>query len=210
MAALIIPILGLLLASCAPLTYQVQVNGYCQPGAAALAPPPASFCVLDHPEAKDPLLEKALKEKLEKLLGIKGYVLTTFVQADYYLVFSYGQGPGREVSVPVPVYGPWQYGGPWRPYWFGPFPEYYYLPGVQTVYDRWLLINVLDGPRYRGTGEFQRLWQGQARSTGTSGDLRMTLNYMLVILFQDFGRSTGPPRLVDITQDDFRAMELGY
>jgi len=32
---------------------------------------------------------------------------------------------------------------------------------------------------------------------------------MLVVLFQDFGKSTGPPRLVDIEQDDFRARELG-
>lgn len=208
--ALILLLLGLFLSGCATVSYQVQVSGYAQPGAAAVAPPPASFYVIDNREAKDPLLEQAVKGKIEKLLGIQGYVLTTLDQADYYLVYSYGQGEGRPVTVPMPVYGPWQYGGPWRPYAFAPLPDYYYAPAVQTVYDRWLLVNVIAGSNYRGTGEFQRLWQGQARSTGASGDLRSTLNYLLVVLFQDFSKSTGPPRLVNIELDDFRAQELGY
>ncbi|MHB8070231.1 MAG: DUF4136 domain-containing protein [Desulfobaccales bacterium] len=202
--------LGLFLSGCVTVPYQVQVSGYTQPGAAAVPQPPASFHVIDNREAKDPLMEQAIKTKIERLLGIQGYVLTTFDQADYYLVYSYGQGQGRPVTVPMPVYGPWQYGGPWRPYAFAPLPDYYYVPAMQTVYDRWLLVNVIAGASYRGTGEFQRLWQGQARSTGTSGDLRSTLNYLLVVLFQDFGKSTGPPRLVNIELDDFRAQELGY
>jgi len=208
--SLILLLWVLCLGGCATVPYRVQVSGYAQPGAAAVAPPPASFHVIDNREAKDPLMEQAVKGKMEKLLGIQGYVLTTFGQADYYLVYAYGQGEGRPVTVPMPVHGPWQYPGPWRPYAFAPLPDYYYVPAVQKVYDRWLLVNVIAGPNYRGTGEFQRLWQGQARSTGTSGDLRSTLNYLAVVLFQDFGKSTGPPRLVNIEFDDFRAMELGY
>lgn len=95
MSGLILLILGFFLSGCAPLSYQVQVNGYSQPAAAPVAPPPASFFVIDNREAKDPVLEKGVKEKIEKLLGIQGYVLTAFAQADYYLVFSYGQAPAR-------------------------------------------------------------------------------------------------------------------
>ncbi len=199
------------LCGCAePMRYQVQVTGYNPPGAVVLPPPPAAFCVIDNREAPDPALEKEFKAKIEKLLGIKGYIITVFEQADYYLVFSYGQGKGGAVTVPMPVYGPGPspyYGGYWRPYGFAPIPEYY-VPGRQQLYDRWLAVNVIEGPRYRDKGDFQRVWQGEARSTGYSANLRATINYLLVTLFEDFGRSTGRGKVIDVTEDDFRAMEL--
>ncbi len=209
---LILLILGFFLSGCAPVMYQVQVTGYREPGVAAPLSPPRAFFVIDNREAQDPLLEKVIKDKIEKLLGIKGHIISAFDQADYYLVFSYGQGPGRAVSIPMPVYNPWQYpyyGAFWRPYWFAPVPDYYYVPYVQTVYDRWLLINVIEVSRYREKGEFQRVWVGEARSTGTSGDLRTTVNYLLVALFEDLGKSTGRGRIVEVEQEDFRAQELG-
>lgn len=209
---LLLLILGFFLSGCAaPVMYQVQVTGYGEPGVAAPLTPPRAFFVIDNREAQDPLLEKAIKEKIEKLLGIKGHIVSAFDQADYYLVFSYGQGPGRAVSIPMPVYNPWQYpyyGAYWQPYGFGRFPDYY-QPPVLTLYDRWLLVNVIEGSHYREKGEFKRVWLGEARSTGTSGDLRTTLNYLLVALFEDLGKSTGRGRVVEIEQWDFRAQELG-
>jgi len=204
-------ILGIFLSGCAePMRYQVQVTGYNPPGAVVLPPPPAAFCVITNKEAKDPELEKEFKAKIEKLLGIKGYVITAFEQADYYLAFSYGQGPGGSVTVPMPVYSPRPYpyyGGYYRPYAFAPIPEYY-APGVQQLYDRWLIVNVIEGPRYRDKGEFQQVWQGEARSKGYSPNLRATINFLLVSLFEDFGRSTGRGKVIEVTEDDFRAQEL--
>ena len=208
MSALIILILGFFLSGCAPVMYRVQVTGYSQPGAGVQLSPAAAYCVIDNREAKDPVLEKEIKGKIEKLLGIKGYIITAFEQADYYLVFSYGQGQARTVSVPLPPYGPWGYGGRWQPYPFAPIPDYYSLPPVQRVYDRWLLVNVIEGPRYREKGEFQRVWLGEARSTGYSPNLRATMNFLLVALFEDFGKSTGRGRVVEVEQEDFRAQEL--
>jgi hypothetical protein len=208
---LILLILGLLLYGCAePRRFQVQVTGYNPPGAVVLPPPPAAFCVITNPKAKDPDVEKEFKGKIEKLLGIKGYVITAFAQADYYLVFAYGQGQGGAVTVPMPVYGPRPYpyaGGYYRPYGFAAPPDYY-APGRQQLYDRWLVVNVIEGPRYRETGEFQRIWQGEARSTGYSPNLRATINFLLVTLFEDFGKSTGRGRVKEVTEDDFRAREL--
>jgi len=208
---LILLTLGLFLSGCAePRKYQVQVTGYNPPGAVVLPPPPAAFCVVTNREAKDPEMEKEFKAKIEKLLGIKGYIITAFEQADYYLVFAYGQGQGGAVTVPMPVYGPRTYpyaGGYYLPYGFAPLPDYY-APGVQQLYDRWLVVNVIEGPRYRDKREFQRLWQGEARSTGFSPNLRATINFLLVTLFEDFGRSTGRGRVVEVSEEDFRAQEL--
>jgi hypothetical protein len=208
---LILLILALFLSGCVePRRYQVQVTGYNPPGATVLPPPPAAFWVVTNPEAKDPDLEKEFKAKIEKLLGIKGYIITAFEQADYYLVFGYGQGPGGAVTVPMPVYGPRSYpyrGGYYLPYGFAPLPDYY-PPGVQQLYDSWLVVNVIEGPRYRDKGEFQRIWQGEARSTGYSPNLRATINFLMVTLFEDFGKSTGRGRIVEVTEEDFRAQEL--
>jgi len=71
-----------------------------------------------------------------------------------------------------------------------------------------LVVNVIEGPRYRDKGDFQRVWQGEARSTGTAANLRATINYLLVVLFEDFGKSTGRGKVIEVTEDDFRAMEL--
>lgn len=211
MNGLLLLILALFLSGCAPLTYQVQVNGYTQPGAAAPLAPAAAIFVIDNHEAKNPLLEKEIAGKIGKLLEKQGYSLAPFEKADYYLLFYYGQGPGRSVSVPMPVYDPLYYpyyGRFWQPYWFVPIPDYYYVPYVQTVYDRWLLINVVEGKRYREKGEFHPLWVGEARSTGTSADLRTTINYLLVAVLGEFGKDTGKARLVEVEQEDLRVKEL--
>lgn len=210
MKGLVVFILGLLLSGCAYPTYQVRVNGYIQPGDAPRLAPPASICVLDNKEAQDPLLDQEIKAKIEKLLGEQGHIISPFDQADYYLMFHVSQGPARPVTMPVPVYGPGPYpyyGGYWRPYAFAPVP--YYAPPLQTVQERWLLINVIEGRRYREKGEFQRVWLGEARSVFGSGDLRTTSSYLLVALFNEFGKSTRGARLVEVEPGDFRVIQLG-
>jgi len=209
---LLIMVLGCCLGSCAPeVRYRIQVTGYSQPNAAPVAPPPASFYVIDNWQAKDPALAREIKGKIEKLLGIKGYIITSFEQADYYLIYSSGQGTGPPVPVPMPVYRPGgypYYGGAWQPYPMAPVPGYNYGSEAPTLYDRWLIVNVIEGPRYRGKKEFQRLWQGEARSTGYSANMAATVNFLLMALFEDFGKNTGRGRVVEVNEDDFRAKEL--
>lgn len=209
---LLIIILGFFLGSCAPeVRYRIQVTGYSQPSAAPLPPPPAAFYVIDNWQAQDPPLSREVKGKIEKLLGIKGYIITSFEQADYYLVYSFGQGPGPPVTVPMPVYRPRRYpyyGGPWQPYRMAPVPGYDYGSAPSPLYDRWLIVNVMEGPRYRDKKEFQRLWQGEARSTGYSPNMAATVNYLLMALFEVFGKNTGRGQVVEVNENDFRAEEL--
>ena len=89
---------------------------------------------------------------------MRGYPVTTFDKADYYLLFAYGMGEPRSVSVAAPdYYGAigWGmgYGGGWGG-WGGPsvyvgMPYGGYPSDTATLYDRWLLIKVVPGPAYR-------------------------------------------------------------
>ena len=93
----------------------------------------------------------------------------------------------------------------WRgnPFIFvAPFSAIYpsYL-STESRYDRWLLVNVVDGKYYREKGEFRTVWVGEARSTGASQDLRMVINYLLLADFQQFGKNTGKAVGVEINAD---------
>ena len=100
-------VIGCCLSSCASYNYNVMVNGYTDPGTFETVKPGGSFFVIENQEAKNPLLEKEIKEKINKLLQSRGYAVTTFEKADYYLFFGYGLGEPRSVSVAMPDY----YGG---------------------------------------------------------------------------------------------------
>ncbi len=60
-----------------------------------------------------------------------------------------------------------------------------------TLYDRWLLIKVVEGTAYRAKKTAPPVWVGEARSVGSSSDLRVVLNYLLVADFKEFGKNTG-------------------
>ncbi len=201
-----IPALLLLLAAgclggCAPPLYQVNVNGYTDLAAPAAIAPGGSFCIIENREARNPLLEKEIKEKIVKLLEQRGYQMAAYEKAQYYLFFSYGIGPGGIASVPMPDYYGWGlgwgggYGWPHSYFFASPYFSYY---PPENLYDRWLLINVVDGEYYRQKGEFRALWVGEARSTGTSADLRLGVNYLLLADFQKFGENTGKAVPVEI------------
>ena len=98
-------VIGLCLPSCSSVaSYTIKVNGYTDPGTPAQVKPGGSFCVMENKEAKNPLLETEVKEKITKLLETRGYSVTTFEKADYYLFFAYGMGEPRSVSVATPDY----------------------------------------------------------------------------------------------------------
>ncbi len=199
---------ALVLGGCAPLTYQVQVNGYTDPTTPGVIAPGDTFFVMENKEAQNPLLEKEIKEKIVKLLESQGYASAPLDKARYLLFFGYGMGAGRSVSVVFPDY---------YPYWWGPgYPRSYffaspfagYWPYTETLYDRWLLLKVVDAKAYRDRGEFKSVWVGEARSTGTSADLRVAVNYLLRAVFEQFGKNTGKAVTVEVSEEDRVVREL--
>jgi hypothetical protein len=182
--------------------YTIRVNGYTAPGAPAPIKPGGFFCVVENKEAKNPLLEAEVKNKITRLLETRGYPMTTVDKADYCLLFAYGIGEPRPTGATAPDYFGsvgWGWGGGygWGGWggWGGPSVSVG-IPwggsaGSTTLYERWLLIKVVPGSDYRARQDAPPVWVGEARSVGTSSDLRMVLNYLLVADFKEFGKDTG-------------------
>ena len=193
-------------------TYQIQVNGYTESAGPTVAPGAALF-VNEDQKSQNPLLEKEVKAKIEALLEKNGYSLAPYDRADYYLSFAYGLGAPQTVSVTAPSFGiGWGFGtgycgpgvstGIYWPGW-GPFST-----ETQALYDRWLRLTVVEGKYYRETGKSRTVWVGEARSTGTSSDLREVLNPLLIAAFEQIGRNTGKAVPTIIKQNDPRVSGL--
>lgn len=210
-------LIGLCLSGCSSVsTYTIKVNGYTDPGAPGLIKPGGSFYLMENPEAKNPLLEKEINGKITKLLEVRAYSVTTFEKADYYLFFAYGLGEPRSVSVVTPdYYGGfgWGWGGGYGG-WGGPAVSIGIPWGGSadsaTLYDRWLLIKVVEAPAYRAQKTSPPVWVGEARSVGASSDLRLVLNYLLVANFKEFGKNTGKAVTVEINADNPEVYSLTH
>jgi hypothetical protein len=194
------------LSSCAAYSYNVKVNGYTDPTGPGLVRPGGSFFVMENPDAKNPLLDKEIKGKLHQLLITRGYAVSTFEKADYYLFFGYGMGEPRSVSAAAPdYYGGFGWGVGYG--WGGPafaigVPYGTFSADTATLYDRWLLVKVVEGPAYRTQKASRPVWVGEARSVGASSDLRTVLNYLLIADFKEFGKNTGKAITVELKAQD--------
>jgi hypothetical protein len=205
---LIILLLGFSLAGCATY-YKIKVNGYTAPNITEQIKPAGFFYVMEDKEAKNPLLEAEAKRKIARLLEERGYPVTTsFDKADYYLLFRYGMGQPRSVGV-TDYYGSIGWGFGWGPGWGwgygGPAVSigapYGWSTSVVTLYDRWLQIKVVAGPPYRTEKISRTVWVGEAKSSGSSSDLRTTLDYLLIAVFNQFGKNTGKAITVELKQN---------
>jgi hypothetical protein len=180
-------------------TYQVQVNGYTGSSGPLLAPGTSLF-VIEDKKAQNPFLEEETKGKIDNLLVQHGYLLAPYDKAQFYLFFTYGLGPPQAMTITGPI-GP---GRGWSefgynacmPAWFGP-----YATDTLTVNDRWLRLTVVEGKYYRETGKSHSIWVGEARSLGSSSDLREILSPLLTAVFEQFGKNTGKAVLIRIKQN---------
>ncbi len=205
-------LIALTVFGCAAATYQVRVNGYSDPATPARFEPGATFFVMDNKETKNPLLDKEIKAKINTLLERRGFSTAPFEKAQYYLFFSYGIGSSEGARVVMPDYSVGfglGYGYYSPNYNFLFWPGYAYYPGyAEPLYDRWLLVNVVEGGHYRDTGQFRTVWVGETRSTGTSSDIREVINPLLVATFTRFGQDTGKAVTLDVKKDDPRVRQL--
>jgi hypothetical protein len=213
---LLLGLLSVALIGCASRTYRVQVNGYTEEAGVAAFAVGASFFVVENQEAANPLLEKEVKVKLDRLLEKQGYLLAPYEQAEYFLLFAYGMGAPQTVSVAQPSWsigvgfgtGYWGPGAGYGFYWPG-WGGYPYYAETYAFYDRWLRLTVVEGKQYRASGKkAQPLWVGEARSSGTSSDLREVLNPLLLAAFEQFGKNTRKAVPTTIKQNDPRLSEL--
>ena len=178
--------------------YRVSVNGFSVTGDALKIPQASSIFVLQNNNAQNPIFEREIGLKIQKLLNTKGYSIGTET-ANYYLLFEYGIDSGRTFTGSKPIYHP---GGTATMQTFGSYGESSfstiqtpghatYVPYSEVVYTRWLALKLIDGNAYRSAQKVDPSWIGEVRSSGTSSDLRKVINYMLVAAFKHFGENTG-------------------
>jgi len=187
-------------------SYSVNVNGYSATGQSLQISKAASIAVVTDSNVPNPILEKEVGAKIEKLLAQNGYRLTQD-DADYYLLFDYGIDAGRTVTDITPIHRPVFY----DPYPFtGFYPHGYttYVAQSEIIHTRWLILKLIKGPAYDASSNTEPLWIGEITSTGTSSDLRELLNYMLVVAFEHFSEDTGRQLTTAISRTDERVLSL--
>ena len=188
------------------ISYSVNVNGYSTTGKSLKISKAASIAIVTDSNVPNPILEKEVGIKIEKLLAENGYSITR-ENADYYLLFDYGIDSGRTVTDITPIHHPVFY----DPYPFtGFYPHGYttYVAQSEIIHTRWLILKLIKGPAYHASKNTEPLWIGEITSTGTSSDLRELLNYMLVIAFEHFAEDTGRQLTIAISRDDEKVLSL--
>jgi len=203
MKVCLLPLPLVLLTLGCSVSHTVGVNGYSSTGQALQIPQKASIRVVTDSNAPNPLLEKEIGKKIQRLLEKRGYGTET-VQPSYYLLFKYGIDSGRPVMDSFPIHHPsgyWADSGIHTPGYVT------YVPHWQLVYTRWLILSLADGDIYRTSRTAEPLWIGEVTSVGSSPDLRETVNYMLVAAFEHFGQDTGK-RIAEVIPEEDERVEL--
>lgn len=212
--------LVLFLSGCAQTT--VRLNGYLDQKNPVVFTKADSFHFRLNPDAPNPLLEKEIGAKVERLLTHLGYGLAAEGAADFWIEAAYGvteiistAPPTGRVRVGMSMgfgFGggccwgrPYPGGaGHWRPgyghgwgygmgYGWG-YPAWpdYDYYAPQPGYDRALSLKVINAR----TGE--TAWLMETDSQGYDPDLRAALDYLLAATFLHFGEDTEQARLTAI------------
>jgi hypothetical protein len=187
-------------------SYSVVVNGYSSTGKDVEIPQGASFSVITDSNVPNPILEKEVATKVDRLLRDDGYD-TEAAAPDYYLLFDFGINGGQVVTDVVPIHHP----GFYYPYRYPHFRWYgytTYVPYSEVVYTRWLSLKLIDGKTYRASKDAEPLWIGDVASAGENSDLRHVVNYMLIAAFDHFGQDTQRQIVETIPADDQRVLWL--
>lgn len=189
-------------------TYSVKINGYIDPSRPFKTGEGPIF-IIEDPNTKNPLLEREIVEKLNRMLKLKGYAQADFEKAKFYMQYSYGIGPEKTITSTMPVYTPGQTATITKT---GPKGTSYstvqvpgsttYIPYTATVTDKWLFIKVLDGETYRNEGKDSILWIGEATTTSGENDIRHLINYLIAGISRYFGENTERTITVRISEDD--------
>ncbi|MEX0940233.1 MAG: hypothetical protein WDZ41_02645 [Candidatus Babeliales bacterium] len=160
------------------------------------------------------LLSNEISQKISVILTDKGYVIRDAKDADFLLVFNFAIEESKQI-INIPQYIPGQTstttGTVRNPYGFTAAQyqqqttssgNIIYIPVERMFYSKGIVIYVYDANEYRKTKKEELIWQGSAVTCDESNDLREAIDYLLVAASQDFGRSTGRNKQIQINVDN--------
>jgi hypothetical protein len=204
-----IVVLGFILLTINACTiYKVRVNGYLSEKSTILS---GNRVFIDiNEQVSNPILSAKIADKIKKILTIKGYIpVEQLSEADYLLLFNYGIGQGNTHAVPHTYstnstsYDLNILSGQFEPKTKTKVHSY---TTQKTIYNRYLYLML-----YSTEGISEKsspIWIGEVNSMGSSSDLRIVIDYLIVAGFEHFGEDTGKQKKYIFSPTDERTKVL--
>lgn len=205
--ALILIVLVATLAGCA--TLQGSVSRF-----HVLTTSPQAFVIIPIRDQQDSLEFKSYANLVRQALQARGWREGTLDAADVAIFFQYSISQGRQVAFSYPIFGQVPTGTSITTgtvSTFGNTSNIYATTtgqtttgivgsglGSTTEFDRALRVLMFSLPAYRATQNMERVYEGEIRSSGSTGDLPTTMPVLIRGLFDDFPGASGTTRRVNV------------
>jgi hypothetical protein len=193
-------------AGCTP-AYTVHVNTYSEIKEPLSQTTP--IYVSTDPNSRNPILADAIASKVRTLLEEHGYTVAEKAEgAGHVLTFRAGIDSARVMDY-MPVSRPFggfygRYGGGFRGLGYGYTSD---VPYTETVYVHWMEMRLLaQGQNVKD--KTRPVWIGEAVVGRSDAELRDSVNYLLIGLFEYFGADTERWVSMTIEEDDPRIQGL--
>lgn len=175
---------------------------------------PQSFVIVPDREQGDSLEFRSYANLVRQALQARGWREGDMATADVALFFQYSISQGRQVAFSYPIFGQVPTGtstttGTVSTY--GNTSNIYATTtrqtttgvvgsgvGSRTEFDRALRVLMFSLPTYRATQKMERVYEGEIRSTGSTGDLPTVMPVLVRGLFDDFPGTSGTTRRVNV------------
>jgi len=206
---LLLSLVSFLLTGCATTKLEGSVSRF-----HVLSPVPQTFVVVPENDQSDSLEFKSYANLVRQALQAKGWSEETFESANIAVYLQYSISQGRQVSFSYPVFGQVPTGtsntvGTVSTY--GNTSNIYTTTtrqtmtgivgsgtGNRTEFDRALRVLMFSLPTFRSTQKMERVYEGEIRSSGTTGNLPMVMPMLIQGIFEDFPGISGTTRNVNV------------
>ncbi len=175
---------------------------------------PQSFVIVPDRDQGESLEFKSYANLVRQALQSRGWREGTTATADVAVFFQYSISQGRQVTFSYPIFGQVPTGTSTTT---GTVSTYGNTASIsatttqetrsgvvgsgvdsRTEFDRALRVLMFAMPTYRATQKMERVYEGEIRSTGSTGDLPTVMPVLVRALFDDFPGSSGTTRKVNV------------
>lgn len=207
-AALLLVVVGVL-TGCGTPPLQGSVSRF-----HVLSGSPQTFVVVPDRGQGDSLEFRSYANLVRSALQTRGWREAPIATADTAVFFQYSISQGRQVAFSYPIFGQIPTGtstttGTVSTY--GNTSNIYATTtqqtttgvvgsgvGSRTEFDRALRVLMFSLPTYRATEKMERVYEGEIRSSGSTGDLPTVMPLLVRGLFDDFPGASGSTRRVNV------------
>ncbi len=200
---------ALILTACAASSLQGRVTRF-----HALEPAPKSYIVVPD-DGQDGSLEfRTYAALVREKLTQRGWREATLEAADVAIFLQYQIGQGRDITFSYPIFGSVPAGTATTTGTISTYGNTSTInttttqqsrlgvvgtgTGSRTVYDRAVRVTMFSLSKYREQKRMEALYEGEIRSTGSTGDLPTIMPALLQGLFSDFPGKSGTTQEVTI------------